>query len=356
MVKKKNSKKETLKKALKNKKLMITASIILVFVVLVSTIIILYQSFNNPRVISINNIEYDRNDYMIYLRIAKNELFDEDTTDLPDATLNMIADKTTNITVEKLLKSKVEQSLKVAGAIETMAEKNNIYLDLEDIEKIESEKNKYISSLGGQKKFDKFLKNNRTTEEAYDNMAKVDALYKKIYNNLYAEGKKLDLSDSEKEDIKKEYYLTYYKAKQIVFYIVDQDTKDPLTNSVIEQKKLLAETVRTKITDINKFDDYIKRYSDDAIGIEPPYDMYFTTDKVLKEVGDTVSSIREGEVSNVVKSTYAYHIILKEKLDDGYLEELYNKKREEKFLKALSDTIDESVIIIEDDFTSTKIK
>ena len=187
-------------------------------------------------------------------------------------------------------------------------------------------------------------------------MAKIDALYKKVYNSLYAEGKKFDLSDSEIKDIDQEYYLTYKKAKQIVFYIVDTATKEPLSNSIIEQKKLLAETVRSMITDVNMFDEYIKKYSDDAIGVEPPYDMYFTSEQVLKEISDTVNSINEGQMSEVVKSTYAYHLILKEKLDDGYLDELYNLKREEKFLKAISDTIDDSVIIMEDEFTKVRIK
>lgn len=339
-----------------NKKVIVVAAVLLLVIAILTIGIIVFNSFKNPRVISINDAIYNESDYMIYLRIAKTELFDEETTDLPKATLNMIADKSTNTTVEEYLRAKVEQSLKVAGAIETIAEENDISLDDDDLEKIQKEKKKYISSLGGQKKFDEFLKVNRTTEKAYDDMARIDALYKKVYNALYAEGKKFDLSDSDIKDIDNEYYLTYKKAKQIVFYIVDTITKKPLSNSVVEQKKLLAETVRTMITDVKKFDEFIQKYSDDAIDVEPPYDMYFTSDQVLKEINDTVNSIKEGQISEVVKSTYAYHIILKEKLDDGYLEEFYDIKREEKFLKAISDTIDDSVIIMEDEFTKVRIK
>lgn len=356
MAKSEKNKKINFKEKIKDKKVIVIATVLVLLVIVLISSFVIFRTFSNPKVISINDESYSKNDYMIYLRIAKTELFDADTMDLPDATLKTIADKTTNTTVEDYLRSKVEQSLKVAGAIDTMADKNDISLEDEELTKIEASKKKYISSLGGQKRFNEFLKANRTTEDAYDRMAEVDALYKKVYNELYAEGKKFDLTDSEKEDIKKEYYLTYNKAKQIVFYVVDTSTKEPLSNSVVEQKKLLAETVRSMITDVNKFDDYIKKYSDDAIGVETPYDMYFTSDQVLKEVSDTIGSISEGQMSDVVKSTYAYHIILKQKLDDGYLEELYNQKREEKFLKAISDTIDDSVIIMEDEFTSVRVK
>jgi len=354
--KSKDDKKVGLKEKIMNKKVIVIATVLLLVIVISIICFIVFCTLSNPRVISINDTVYNESDYMIYLRIAKTELFDEDTTDLPAATLNMIADKTTNTTVEDYLRAKVEQSLKVAGAIETMAEENDISLDDDDLEKIEKEKKKYISKLGGQKNFEKFLEENRTTEEAYDNMAKIDALYKKVYNALYAEEKKFDLSDSEIKEIDQEYYLTYNKAKQIVFYIVDTTTKEPLSNSAIEQKKLLAETIRTMITDVSKFDEYIQKYSDDAVETDSSYDMYFTSDQVLKEINDTVSSIKEGQISDIVKSTYAYHIILKEKLDDGYLDELYELKREEKFLKDISDTIDDSVIIMEDEFTRVKIK
>ncbi len=343
------------RKVFKNKKVIVIATVLLLLIIL-SLVFIILKVFSNPVVISINNNEYKKDDYMIYLRLAKTELFDEYTTDLPEATLNTIADKTTNTTVEEYLRSKVEESLKVAGAIETMAKDNNISLSSEQLDKLETDKKKYISDLGGQKKFDEFLKNNRTTEEAYDNMAKVDALYKEVFNALYAEGKKYDLSDDEKKQIEEDYYQNYTKAKQIVFYTVDTTTKEPLNNSIVEQKKLLADTVCKMITDVTEFDDYIKKYSDDAIGVNPPYDMYFTSNQVLKEIEDTVKTMSEGQISGVVKSTYAYHIILKEKLDDGYLPKLYDSKREEKFLKAISDSIDDSVIIMENEFTRVKIK
>ena len=340
---------------IKNKKIIMFATALLLVIIGVITFVLI-TVLSNPVVITINGTKYNKTDYMIYLRLAKTNLFDENTTDLPEATLNTIADKTTNITVENYLRGKVEESIKVAGAIESMAKENNISLNDEQLEKLENDKKKYVSNLGGKKKFNEFLKNNRTTEKAYDKMAKVDALYKEVFNLLYAEGKKYDLTEDEKNQIEKEYYQSYSKIKQIVLYTVDTSTKEPLSNSVVEQKKLLAETIRNMITDVNEFDSYIKKYSDDAINVEPPYDMYFTSNQVLKEIEDNVAVMKEGQISKVFKSTYAYHIVLKEKLDDGYLKTLYNNKREEKFLKAISDKIDDSVIIMENEFTKVKIK
>lgn len=352
---KKVEKKGKFTNMIKDKKIIMIATALLLVIIGVIAFVLIKLS-NNPTVISINGTKYNKSDYMIYLRLAKTNLFNENTTDLPEATLNTIADKTTNTTVENYLRGKVEESIKVAGAIETMAEENNISLNEEQSKKLEADKKKYVSNLGGQKKFNEFLKKNRTTEKAYDKMARVDTLYKEVFNSLYAEGKKYDLTEDEKKQIEKDYYQNYNKIKQIVLYTVDTSTKEPLSNSVVEQKKLLAKTLRSMITDVNDFDSYIKKYSDDAINVEPPYDMYFTSNQVLKEIQDTVSTLKDGEISNVFKSTYAYHIVFKEKLDDGYLETLYNSKREEKFLKAISDKIDDSVIIMENEFTKVKIK
>ena len=354
-----NKSKDNIKEKVEMKK---TNFIILILIIVISLtllsflgIVIFKRIYSKTVVMTYDDIKFTRNDYMMYLRLAKTSLFDEKTNKLPKATLNTIIDKENNVNVDTYLRNKVEQSLKIAGAVQAIAKRENIVIDEEKEQKLKDDKEKYINSLGGKDKFIKFLKENNTTEEAYDNMAYTDMLYNTIYSNLYSEGKIYDLTEKEKENAKQEYEKNYYKARQILFIFVDPSTKEKLSDSAVEQKKLLADTVREKINNDSNFDEFIKKYSDDAVDTDPPYDMYFKSGEVLQEIEDTTKSLDIGEVSDVIKSNYAFHIIKRDALDDSYLNKIYEQKREEKFMKVVNDQINQSVIIIEDSFTNMKI-
>lgn len=354
-----NKSKDNIKEKVEMKK---TNFIILLLIIVISLtllsflgIVIFKRIYSKTVVMTYDDIKFTRNDYMMYLRLAKTSLFDEKTNKLPKATLNTIIDKENNVNVDTYLRNKVEQSLKIAGAVQAIAKRENIVIDEEKEQKLKDDKEKYINSLGGKDKFIKFLKENNTTEEAYDNMAYTDMLYNTIYSNLYSEGKIYDLTEKEKENAKQEYEKNYYKARQILFIFVDPSTKEKLSDPAVEQKKLLADTVREKINNDSNFDEFIKKYSDDAVDTDPPYDMYFKSGEVLQEIEDTTKSLDIGEVSDVIKSNYAFHIIKRDALDDSYLNKIYEQKREEKFMKVVNDQINQSVIIIEDSFTNMKI-
>lgn len=330
-------------------------SILLILILVFAGIILFKKISGNKTVIQIDGIEYTQNDYMMYLRMAKTSLFDENTTRLPKATLNTVIDTDTNLNTESYLRQRIEENLKVAGTIEKIAKENDITLSEEDITSLEKEKEEYINSLGGKFAFYKFLYENRTDEKAYDKIAKVEKLYQKVYDSMYASGKKNDLTEKEIKTAKTEYETEYKKARQIFLLTVDPTTKKDLSNSVIEQKKLLAETIRKELNETSDFDEYIKKYSDDAVDKEPPYDMYFKSGQMIEEVEDTVNELEVNEISQVVKSQYGFHIIKRDALDDEFFEKYLESKRENKFLIDISEKIKECKIIIQDSFTTLRV-
>ena len=103
------------------------------------------------------------------------------------------------------------------------------------------------------------------------------------------------------------------------------------------------------------FDDLIKKYSEDAVAKEPPYDMYYQNGDLLEEIEGMVNNLNTGDIGEV-KTKYAIHIIQRQELDDAKLSVVYEKKREEKLLKNVSESLEKISIIYQNAFEKLKIK
>ena len=258
--------------------------------------------------------------------------------------------------MREYLKERTVKEIKTAGVIKKLASEYKIKLSKDDKAELLNEKQEFIQELGGKKAFKKMLKDNSTTEAAYDKMSRTDKLYKIIYNEMYAEGKSNDLSKEEKEEAKDEYYNNYKMIRQVVLSLVDASTKKGLDSTTINQKQTLAETILKEAKSGANFDDLIKKYSEAAIGEDPPYYVYYKDGEILDEEEKAVNKLNVGDISDVVKSDYALHIIIRDELDDKKLPMVYDQKREEKLLEKISNTLKDVPIIYHDTYTSIKIK
>ena len=117
-----------------------------------------------------------------------------------------------------------------------------------------------------------------------------------------------------------------------------------------------CETLDRKLMLLADIDGFNKKYSEDAIDKEPPYDLYYKSGELLTELENTVLELKPSEVSEVIKTEYAFHIIEKQELDDGKLNDYYDDLREEKCIDELKDNIDKLQIIYNDAYENIKIK
>lgn len=331
--------------------------IFLIIIVLIISIVSLLFFVNfdkNENVLTINNIDYTEKDFSIYLFSAKYNYFDG-KTDINENDLKVIYDEESKLTVGEYLKEVALSDIKTASAIKELANKYNISLNDSDLEELEQEKTNFIKSLGKQNDFKKFLEENDTNEEAYDNMAKTDKLYKKLIKNIFSEGKQNDLTLEELEQAKSKYQTEYFKIKQIILTIIDVNTGKSLSTTTINQKETLANNIVLEAKKI-PFDDLIKNYSEDAVDKEAPYDTYYKKGELLKDLESVVLELNPGEVSKPIKTKYAYHIIQKQELDDKKLEDYYNELREDKCIEELKEKIKKLQIIYRDAYENIKIK
>jgi len=340
-------------KNLKNKKGTSKFNIKVIFcligIILIIAIIIISFSIKpeDKVVITIDKVEYTESDFNMYAYLIKYEYFGIDGTDLGEDVLNTQVSNDSEQTIGEYLKEKTISKMKVSAAVLRIAKENNITLNEDDLEEIETEKKEFIENLGGKSSYEEMLKNNFTNDEAYIEVAKINKLYEVIFESLYDEGKRNDLTEDEIINYTNNYQTDYVKIKQIILLKKDLETNQYLDETTLNQKELLAKDLAKKAKDGTDFDSLIKKYSES-------YDKNYTSEYYLKsdlvtELKDAINLLDEGDISNVVSATNAYHIIIREKLDDKKLNDYLDSKRQQKLIQNVSDNL-EKIAIINNDY------
>ena len=322
---------------------------LIIILIIIFTLLFLKLSLNFTA-ITINDDKYSKADMNLSLYNLKYNYFGKDASEIPDATLEEQL-SSVGMTVSEYLKSEAVNELKYRSVIKKIADDNNITLTEEEKEEINSNIKSVINSFGSHGKFKKFLSKNKITEKAYKSYLESDKLYDKVFEELYASGKKNYLTD---EEIKKEtsnYYKEYYKVNQIVLGIVDTNTLESLTDTVINQKKTLIETILEKAKSGVDFEELVKKYSEEA---SSDNNLYFTKDDVLEEVYNAVDSLKEDEISEIIKTKYAYSIIKRLKLDDKKLDEYLEKKAKIKFNNDITTKAEDYKVFYENAYKKIK--
>ena len=322
---------------------------LIIILIIIFTLLFLKLSLNFTA-LTINDDKYSKADMNMSLYNLKYNYFGKDASEIPDATLEEQL-SSVSMTVSEYLKSEAVNELKYRSSIKKIANDNNITLTEEEKKEINSNIKSVINSFGSHGKFKKFLSKNKITEKAYKSYLESDKLYDKVFEELYASGKKNYLTD---EEIKKEtsnYYKVYYKANQIVLGIVDTNTLESLTDTVINQKKTLIETILKEAKSGVDFEELVKKYSEEA---SSDNNLYFTKDDVLEEVYNAVDSLKEDEISDIIKTKYAYSIIKRLKLDDKKLDEYLEKKAKIKFNNDITTKAEDYKVFYENAYKKIK--
>ena len=322
---------------------------LIIILIIIFTLLFLKLSLNFTA-LTINDDKYSKADMNMSLYNLKYNYFGKDASEIPDATLDEQL-SSVSMTVSEYLKSEAVNELKYRSSIKKIANDNNITLTEEETKEINSNIKSVINSFGSHGKFKKFLSKNKITEKAYKSYLESDKLYDKVFEELYASGKKNYLTD---EEIKKEtsnYYKEYYKANQIVLGIVDTNTLESLTDTVINQKKTLIETILKEAKSGVDFEELVKKYSEEA---SSDNNLYFTKDDVLEEVYNAVDSLKEDEISDIIKTKYAYSIIKRLKLDDKKLDEYLEKKAKIKFNNDITTKAEDYKVFYENAYKKIK--
>lgn len=150
------------------------------------------------------------------------------------------------------------------------------------------------------------------TQQTYRESCERDACYRVLSDKLYGDAEEQEILD----------YLAeqgMYRAQHILLANTDRETGDALDEEELQKREALANDLLTQIRTSDDpeatFRTLMEEYTDDLGYISQPDGYLASPGQMVEEFEDTALSLDEGEVSDVITSTYGYHIILRRPLN-----------------------------------------
>ena len=259
----------------------------------------------------------------------------------------------TNIT--DYIKSNVYSSVKQHLVLENLANKYGVTLtegqESAMADSDETSDQAYIDQYGSEEAFEEEIAKLGMRRETYDRVARSNYLYQNLYELYNTEGSALYASDEDLAVYAAE--QGYITADHILLATKDMTTGEALTDEQKAEKKALAEELVEKLNsytgdDIaSYFAELADEYSEDPGRETYPTGYTFTTGLMVQEFEDAAYALSEGEVSEVVESSFGYHILLRLPLDKSAAAD---EVREEYFTNFIAEQVDAAAMATNADY------
>lgn len=224
-----------------------------------------------------------------------------DSTDSKDNTL--ISSKAGNVTVKDVMdKIGKDQIASTSFSIELNKILADKYKDKVDTKHIDDDIKKEEKQYGGKDQFESMLKQQGMTLDDYKEQKRLSAYQKQLLND------KVKVSDKEIKDDTK-------KASHILIKVKSDSDKEGLSD---KKAKAKAEKIQKEVEkNPNKFDDIAKKESMDSASAKKGGSLgYVIKGQMVDKFDKALFKLKEGQISDIVKTEYGYHIIKADKEDD----------------------------------------
>lgn len=224
-----------------------------------------------------------------------------DSTDSKNNTL--ISSKAGNVTVKDVMdKIGKDQIASTSFSIELNKILADKYKDKVDTKRIDDDIKKEEKQYGGKDQFESMLKQQGMTLDDYKEQKRLSAYQKQLLND------KVKVSDKEIKDDTK-------KASHILIKVKSDSDKEGLSD---KKAKAKAEKIQKEVEkNPNKFDDIAKKESMDSASAKKGGSLgYVIKGQMVDKFDKALFKLKEGQISDIVKTEYGYHIIKADKEDD----------------------------------------
>ena len=238
-----------------------------------------------------------------------------------------------NKTFKEVMMENALESAAFYTLVPEIAKKEGLALTDEDKKFLEDDLKKTEADLGSREMLDHVLWMQLTTEEQHRRMYESAKLYEDLEQKFFGEGaEKYPTDEQVKEFADKD--LGAYHVKHILIATKDPATGKEFDEATVKEKKALADellaSIRAAADPAAKFDELMKKHSDDPGLAANPNGYDAVKGQMVAEFEQASMALTEGQISDVVKSEHGYHIIMRLPLDLKPLrQELIYKQMEE---------------------------
>lgn len=233
--------------------------------------------------------------------------------------------------------SMLDQALQLAAfyrLLPEMGKKEGLSISKEIMDELDADLKGVVEELGGDQKLATYYYwMQMMTEDLYRKMCEAGEINALLAKHYFGEGTEGYPTDAEVASYLQEQGM--YHVKHILLATKDVKTGEDLDEATVAAKKEQADKLLAKLRDakdpITLFDQLMREHSEDTGLASNPdgYEAY--KGQMVPEFEEASLALKEGQISDVVKSDYGYHIILRLPMNpDNYREELINRKMEEK--------------------------
>ena len=257
------------------------------------------------------------------------------------------------MSVADYVKASVLSSVKQHLVLENLANKYGVTLTEGQESAMADSDQTYIDQYGSEEAFEEEIAKLGMRRETYDRVARSNYLYQNLYELYNTEGSALYASDEDLAVYAAD--QNYITADHILLSTKDLTTGEALTDEQKAEKKALAEEIKQKLDacegDIDEltalFQELADQYSEDPGRETYPTGYTFTTGSMVQEFEDAAYALSEGEVSEVVESSFGYHILLRLPLDKSAAAD---EVREEYFTNFIAEQVDAAAMATSADY------
>ncbi len=262
-------------------------------------------------------------------------------------TMDLTQEARDGVTWDEMLKLTARDNAALMAVVPALAEEYGVELTEEDLQLVVDNRANSIENAGGEEMYAYQLQAMGINDATALRVEAVTALYNKVRETFLDKAAgELTAEDvaayAEENDL--------LRAKHILLLTKDMTTGESYDDAKIAEQKAKADDLLAQLrADPAKFDELMNANSEDPGLAASPDGYLFTAHEMVSEFEDGTRALGFGEISEVIESSYGYHIILR--LDPD-CDEVRDALAGEKFGEEVQARVDNAEIVESETYKS----
>ncbi len=221
-----------------------------------------------------------------------------------------------------------ERNVLSMEGIRLLAEQNGVELSEEDLVELETQIDSASTQFASEEEFEAWLESQNMSIDLFEDMMENSLLLTKTIEEVYADDLKTEIN----EDFVHVQHILITKEVEDTAETTDTDdtaetdeAEDVDTEEAedvdadTEDALETAQDVLARAQDGEDFETLMKEFSEDPG--QPAEGYYFTYGTMVEEFETAAYALAENEISDIVETSYGYHILRRLPMDESYINE-----------------------------------